>query len=67
MKIKDLNQDLKDEIVRIVLAELKTSIRFYFDKDTVLTVGTVIKLLERTVGRLDHEIDLEDMSNYENY
>lgn len=61
--IKDLEQSEKDYIVKMTLKELNVTVKFYFNPDTVLTAGTVIKLLERTVGRLTNGVTQEDLKN----
>lgn len=63
IKIKDLEQAEKDQIIRVVLKDLNVTVKFYFKPETVLTAGIVIKLLERTINRLDYGVNDNDLKN----
>lgn len=58
IKIKDLPQAEKDYLMLIVLKQLNQTIKQDFNSDSILNTGIIIKLIEKTITRLDSPVDV---------
>ena len=55
MELKALTEQEKTELITVVLKQLNATIKEFFPKDTVISTGLVINLIEITLGKIIKE------------